>query len=76
MIVDPGAATKVTIEASIDRKFRAQHHSFHEDGIIDNDEISDSTDENFMICPPSIQSFELDNNKWFGVDIDRLEEKE
>jgi len=74
VIVDPGATTKATIQASIDEK-RLWHPSFNFGGTVDNAKLSEFTEEDFMICPISIVVYGLDNHEWFSVDVDKLKEK-
>ncbi|KAH8593771.1 P-loop containing nucleoside triphosphate hydrolase protein [Bisporella sp. PMI_857] len=76
VIVDPDAATKVIIQTNIDNKRRISHPSFHDGSIVHNHEISDFTEEGFMICPSSITVFNLDDHDWYSVNVDKLKEKE
>jgi hypothetical protein len=45
-------------------------------GIIQDEEISDFKEEEFMICPVSITVFSLDDYDWYSVDVGKLKENE
>jgi hypothetical protein len=59
------------VQANIDNK----HLDYYVDYRDNDPDISDFTDEEFMLCDSTLQVFSLDDHEWYLIDINRLKEK-
>ena len=76
VIIDPGASSKVSLQAGIERRRRLYHPIFGAENTVRNTVDAEFSNEDFTICPASIIAFSLDNQEWCSIGVAHLKPKE